>query len=363
MRLRPGVSLPRYTAAAEALAKRLPASSGGQVFVADESTQVAAIERSIRPQAVALALFALALALTALLIVGQVAARLLIAAASDNGALGALGMTRRQLAAASLAEVAITAVTGAAGACAIAVAASPLTPIGPARLAERDPGISLNLPVLVIGFAAISVLLTARVTVTAWRRASAHPGTGDGYQTADRRSKTAERLASAGAPLAAVTGVRFALDPGYGRASVPVRSAVLGLAVAVAAVAGAGTFGANLLRLVDTPSLYGQDWDIALEGQFGTRDGEAVHPDHRARARHHRRDVRRARHGHHRQDRHPGDRPRAGNRPGNVLDRARRPSARHRRRDRARRLGAAPARTPGRPDGHASARRRAPARC
>ena len=270
VRLRPGVSAAAYTAAVEALAKRLPASSGGQVFVADQSTQVAAIERSIRPQAVALALFALALAVTALLIVGQVAARLLIAAASDNGALGALGMTRRQLAAASLAEVAITAVTGAAGACAIAVAASPLTPIGPARLAERDPGISLNLPVLVIGFAAISVLLTARVTVTAWRRASAHPGTGDGYQTADRRSKTAERLASAGAPLAAVTGVRFALDPGYGRASVPVRSAVLGLAVAVAAVAGAGTFGANLLRLVDTPSLYGQDWNIALEGQFGT---------------------------------------------------------------------------------------------
>ncbi len=69
--------------------------------------------------------------------------------------------------------------------------------------------------------------------------------------------------------VAAVTGVRFALDPGTGRASVPVRSAMLGLAVAVAAVAGAGTFGANLLRLVDTPSLYGQDWNIALEGQFG----------------------------------------------------------------------------------------------
>ena len=63
--------------------------------------------------------------------------------------------------------------------------------------------------------------------------------------------------------------MRFALDPGTGRASVPVRSAMLGLAVAVAAVAGAGTFGANLLRLVGTPSLYGQDWNIALEGQFG----------------------------------------------------------------------------------------------
>jgi ABC-type antimicrobial peptide transport system permease subunit len=69
--------------------------------------------------------------------------------------------------------------------------------------------------------------------------------------------------------VAAVTGVRLALDPGHGRAPVSVRSALLGLAVAVAAVAVAVTFGANLLRLVDTPRLYGQDWDIAVEGQFG----------------------------------------------------------------------------------------------
>jgi putative ABC transport system permease protein len=45
---------------------------------------------------------------------------------------------------------------------------------------------------------------------------------------------------------------------------------MLGLAIAVAAVAGAGTFGANLLRLVSTPSLYGQAWDIAFDGQFAT---------------------------------------------------------------------------------------------
>ncbi len=48
------------------------------------------------------------------------------------------------------------------------------------------------------------------------------------------------------------------------------RSALLGLAVAVGVVAVAVTFGANLLRLVDTPRLYGQAWDIAFDGQFGT---------------------------------------------------------------------------------------------
>jgi hypothetical protein len=43
---------------------------------------------------------------------------------------------------------------------------------------------------------------------------------------------------------------------------VPVVSALLGTAVAVAVVAGAFTFDANLNRLVSTPHLYGWDWDI-----------------------------------------------------------------------------------------------------
>jgi ABC-type antimicrobial peptide transport system permease subunit len=266
--LEPGASLATFSAAAESLSKRYP-STGGQVLVGDETTQAATIERLIRPQAIALALFALALALTALLIVGQVAARTLRTAAQDNGTLAALGMTRRQLFTASVAETAAAAVAGALGAVAIAIAASPLTPIGPARLAEPHPGVSVNAGVLAAGAAAIVALLAARVAVTAWRQAGARPAA-DVAEPSRRRPLLAERLSLAGAPLAAVIGVRFALDARSGRASVPVRSAMLGLAVAVAAVAGAGTFGANLLRLVSTPSLYGQGWDIAFDGQFAT---------------------------------------------------------------------------------------------
>ena len=184
-------------------------------------------------------------------------------------------MTRRQLLAAGLAEVAAPVVGGAVRAVVAAIAASPLTPIGPARLAEPHPGLSVNGAVLGIGFAAIVVLLLARVAVTAWRQASVRGAIGSFGPAApaagqDRRPRLAERLALAGAPLEAVTGVRFALDPGRGRNSVPVRSTLLGLAVAVAAVAGAVTFGANLLRLVDTPALYGQTWDVAWDGQFGS---------------------------------------------------------------------------------------------
>jgi MacB-like periplasmic core domain len=270
VKLRPGATVGSFTRLAEALAHRFPAT-GGQVFVADEATQAATVERSIRPEALALALFALVLSLAALLIVGQVASRLLLAASRDNGTLAALGMTPGQLLAAGLVAVGAAAAAGAAVACGAAIAASPLMPIGPARLAEPDPGVSTDTAVLAAGFAAIVALLVARVAWPAWRQASARPsGEQDAPGGSGRRSRTAEWLARAGAPVTAVTGVRLALDPGRGGAAVPVRGALAGLVVAVAAVAASVTFGTNLLRLVDTPRLYGQDWDVAMDLQFGT---------------------------------------------------------------------------------------------
>ena len=200
VKLSPGASLPVFSARAQALAKRYPAT-GGQAFVADQSVQAATVERAIRPQAVALALFALALALTALLVVGQVAARLVTEAAGDNTSLAALGMTRRQLIAVGLVEVTAAAVAGGAAAVIIAIAASPLTPIGPARLAEPSPGVSVDGPVLAVGFAVTVVLLLARVTVTAWRQAAARQAGAGG-------DADAARLAGGASPAPPVAGRR-----------------------------------------------------------------------------------------------------------------------------------------------------------
>ena len=292
VKLRPGAGLGGFSRLAQELAPRFPAT-GGQVFVADEAAQAASVERAIRPQAVALALFALVLAVTGLLVVGQVASRLMLAAAQDNRTLAALGMTRGQLLAAGLVEVGLAAAAGAAVACGVAIAASPLMPIGPARLAEPDPGVSVNAAVLAAGFAAITALLLARVAWPAWRQASARlSAEHDAAGTQGRRSRAAGWLARSGAPVTAVTGVRFALDPGQGRTAVPVRSALLGTVLAVTAVAAAVTFGANLLHLVDTPSLYGQDWDVAVDLQFQHHHAAAVRRAGGACSRHLRLDVR-----------------------------------------------------------------------
>ena len=268
VKLRPGVSTERFARQAQALARMFP-GTGGQVFVAGEAAQAATVERSIRPQALALAIFALVLAVTALLIVGYVASRLLLSASSGYPTLVALGMTRGQLLAAGLAEVGVVALAGAVAAAGGAVAASPLMPIGAARLAEPSPGVSADTTVLAVGAALITVLMLARAAWPAWRLASARRAGAPG-PAATRRSLAAWWLAGAGVPVTAVTGVRLALEPGRGRSAMPVRSALAGTALSVLAVAAAFTFGANLLHLVHSPRLYGQSWDAAIDLQFQT---------------------------------------------------------------------------------------------
>jgi hypothetical protein len=72
--------------------------------------------------------------------------------------------------------------------------------------------------------------------------------------------------ARSGAPVSAVAGVRFALEPGYGRTAVPVRSALADATLAVAIVVATLTFGSGLATLVSHPPLYGWNWSYALEG-------------------------------------------------------------------------------------------------
>jgi FtsX-like permease family len=268
LKLRPGATAGSVSRGAQALARRFPGTEG-QMYVADESTQVATVERSIRPQAVALAIFALVLACTALLVVGQAAVRLLLGPGSDSPTLTALGMTRGQLMAAGLIEVAVAGTVGAVMAAGVAIAASPLMPIGTARLAEPDPGVSADWLVLSLGAAAIVVLLVARTAWPAWRLACAPVSSRPGPESpAGPGSRFTGWLAGTGAPVTLTAGVRFALESRRGRGAVPVRAALAGTTLSVLAVTAAFTFGANLLHLVHTPRLYGQVWDAAVDLQF-----------------------------------------------------------------------------------------------
>jgi ABC-type antimicrobial peptide transport system permease subunit len=279
IRLRPGANKTAFTNRARDLANQFP-ETGGQLFVADESQQAALVNHAIRPQAAALALFALLLAIAALFVVGQIISRQLVSAGSDNPTFRAIGLDRNQLIAAALIEVSVVAVIGAVIAAVVAGATSSLMPIGPARVAEPHPGIAINWSILGLGVVATAVLLIARVAWTAWRLA-AGPTRAFGpveETNFDRPSRILDAVTRSPLPTSAGVGVRLALQPGRGRTSVPVRTALAGTVVAIAAVAAALTFGAELHRLVNTPRLYGQGWELAVDTQFGALPPAQVEP-------------------------------------------------------------------------------------
>ena len=269
VRLRPGTSMTAFLRTASALAKQYPAT-GGQIVVFSLSDQVMATERAIRPQAVALAVFAVLAGLIGLAVIGQLLARQLVLDSAEFPILRALGMTRASLAVLSLARLAAVTLAGAVIAVAVAVAASPLMPIGPARLAEPAPGVDVNLAVLGVGLAVIVVLPLAVLVPSAWRAAGRARGPlGVAEPAGSARASWAGAVLGLAGSVAGSVGVRMAFEPGRGRTAVPVRSALAGTVVAVAAVVAAAVFGTSLIALVGTPHQYGQNWNQEFDLEFG----------------------------------------------------------------------------------------------
>ena len=265
--LRPGADAAAFTHQATALAGRYRV---GNVQVVHLATEYGATQRAIRPEAAALAIFAALAGLIALVIIAQLLSRQLVLDSVEFPVLRALGMGRSRLAALALAGVAVVTTTGAVVAVGIAIAASPLMPIGPARAAEPSPGVEVNLAILGAGFVIIAVVPLLVMVPAALRAAARAPGAlGLAEPTAPaRRSRLGPALGLAGSVPGSI-GVRMAFEPGHGRSAVPVRSALVGTTVAVAAVVAAMVFGASFLGLVGTPHRYGQNWDQQLDLQVG----------------------------------------------------------------------------------------------
>ena len=269
IRLRPGASMPAFLSAAAGLAKQYPAT-GGKVEVISLSSQVAATERAIHPEAVALALFAGLAGVIALTVIVQLLARQLTLDSAEFPVLRALGMTRGRLVGLSLARTAVETVAGGLVAVAIAIAASPVMPIGAARLAEPAPGVQVNLAVLAAGFAVFALVPLALLSPAAWAAATRAQGP-LGVAEPGRPGRVSRLAALAGrtGPVTGGIGVRMAFEPGHGRTAVPVRSALIGTTVAIASVLAAVVFGTSLISLVDIPHRYGQNWTQMLDLAFG----------------------------------------------------------------------------------------------
>lgn len=258
VRLRHGdADLPAFRAALERLTK------GRFLALGTQSAQAANVQRSFHLQAVALWLLALVLGLTAGLVFSQTLARQTFLDSTEYPILRALGMTRRQLWALGILRAATAGIVAAGLAVGVAIALSPLAPTGIARLAEPDPGVRVDVAVLGVGAAATVALVALLAALSAWGAAAVTGGALGTAEPAGRRpSRLVTALARAGGPPSLVAGVRMALEPGRGRSAVPVRTTLVGVVLGVASLVAAATFGASLTHLLDTPRLYGWNWDL-----------------------------------------------------------------------------------------------------
>ena len=229
-----------------------------QVVAADERAA-----RALRPESSALYVFGVVAGLAALLVTGQLLARMRRGGAADRRVLRALGASRAERALDAAAMPAIAVVSGAVVALGVAVALSPLAPIGEVRAVYPDLGAHFDAVTLLLGAIAALVALLALVLLDARR---------EGQRAAHRRwrptSRVASRAAATGLPTPAVEGLRLALDPGGADARVPTRSVMVGAVAAVAILATTLTFGASLDRLVSHPPLYGWNWSAMLLGGY-----------------------------------------------------------------------------------------------
>lgn len=233
------------------------------------NTVVAKAEQTIRPESIALGVFGLIALLAMLVIAAQIIGRRLRLNAADIQVLRALGAEPAMTFVDGLMGIFAAVLAGSLLACVVALALSPLAPLGPVR-PYLSHGVNADWMVLGIGLAITVLALGAVVVVVAIRMATPRPST---WRDRSYRSSGAARAAaSANLPVSAVTGIRFALEPGTGRNTVPVRSAILGAVLAVVIVTSTITFGASLQTLVSKPALYGWNFNYEINGGGGLGD-------------------------------------------------------------------------------------------
>ena len=268
IRLKAGTDIAAFSDAVTAIANQY---ENNQVYVYVVGSSVTIAQNALRPQVVAVWLLAAVLFLSGIFIAAQMIGRQLLARHRDLPDLHALGMTRTQLGLVVMLHASVVAVLAAIFAAFGGFASSALTPFGSTHPVEPHPGLRLDGSVMAAGIALVIAVLVVAAAIPAGRlvrvatRRSATP-----FTDTDRPSMLTELLTRVGARPALTTGARFALHRGRGRTATPVRSVMVGIALATAALTLALAYSSSLDHLVSTPRLYGWDWDVALKNDFGS---------------------------------------------------------------------------------------------
>jgi hypothetical protein len=242
-------------------------SGGVSLQSSGDATQGA--QNAIDVLSLALWIFAAVAALAGIVTIGIVLAREISLANVEQGALRALGVTRRQRVLLHGPRAFIVASLGGLLAVLGAVALSPLFPIGLARRADPVVGLHVDWAILALGVVGVVVVVLVIALVVAFRntRRVARDDTSDGHL---RTSRIVDAAARAGLAPSATNGLRMALQPGRGERAVPIRSAHLGAVLGVVGVTAVLVVASSLDHLVATPRLLGSNWDFSVvDTKFG----------------------------------------------------------------------------------------------
>jgi hypothetical protein len=230
---------------------------------------VAGVKRTLRFEVLALGTLSALIGAASVAIFGQAIARTTFVESDDLPVLGALGMSRGALVGVGIARAGAIGIVATIIAAGVGVVGSLLTPIGISRVVEPAPGIAVDSVVLAIGLAATALIVPILALRPSFQTARSRDG-----EISPRPSAVA--AAAQRAPVATAMGVRMALEAGRGRRSVPVRTAVLGSLVGIAALAASLVFASSLAYLIRTPELYGFNWSMIVTNQGDPSELEAA---------------------------------------------------------------------------------------
>jgi hypothetical protein len=244
---------------------RYPPGGDVQAVVVDaEDDKAATAADAVDAYRPALIAFALVAGLAGLVAVEQAVSRHVAAATGPLRPTRALGMSRAQQATAIAVPVTVAAILGAGLAVAGAVALSSRFPIGATRVFEPDPGVRVDLPVLVAGAAAIVAVVVAWGWVVAHHRTAGRP-----RRRPVRPAWIPGAVARAGASPALVEGSRLSFERGDRRTTLPVRSALVGAVMGVAGIVAAAVVPVSVDGVLADPTRWGQTYS-----RFGALVGD-----------------------------------------------------------------------------------------
>lgn len=268
LRLEPGADPNRVSAAARELLLKQDTEDPGFTLIRSAAEDRARVDRAVLPQVSALLIISALVAIVALVLGLQAAARQIRGSEADLATYRSLGMGPRALTAVAATPLLLSVALGAVIAAAVATAGSPLSPFGTLHRVEVDPGVEIDATVVIGGAAALAAIAALGVLIAA--RSGARRTTILGRSThAAHTSRLATWTQSVGAPASVSVGAGYALQPQSGPQAAPVRTIAARTTIAVAALVAALCFGSSLDRLVENPRLYGWNWDAAVLDQAG----------------------------------------------------------------------------------------------